>query len=453
MTTTRRRRLADCRPMTTRSRRAATRAAAAALALAAAGIAPALPAAAQADDCGIEGTYYSGRSALQVSGSAAVLGTFAAGSEATGEVRAIVLGGGAPRDRVLSGAADDRLSTPVFLRRADGTSGAVFGTAKGIVVAWEGAAAETLLVPAVAYGDAGDDVLGAAIAPDGTLTIAYADPQQLLASDAKPPAVHLARFDAAGQALGTLDLPEPTRTTLLATVAPDGTTLVVGSDATSAYRWAPGATTLQPITLPFAPGRPADDDALLPDGEGGAWLRSGHTVVHVGAIEAISLKTLKADTTLVTDPEGDVVFGHGASIAVVAPTGRVVRDVRATGIVKGAGIVSVQAVAAGTGTRPAAWLLGQKRGKRRTLTLVRANGTRAAIAAKAANFTTDAQLAVLPGGRAWAVWEDGHRSYDQVCNVSSVDDQSVQAVAVPRTARKATPKALRTAHLTEATSD
>jgi hypothetical protein len=436
--------LADCRAMTSRLRRlAATTAGVAATLI--------LPAVAAADDCGIEGTYYSGRSALQPAGAGAVLGTFAAGSEATPDVRAFTFGSGTPRESVLSSATDTGLSTPAFLRRADGTVGAVYASARGIVVAWDGADPH-LLLPGVAYHDVGEDVLGAAVAADGTLTVAYADPQQVFAAAAAP-AVHLARFDATGQAAGALDLPEPSRATSLATVAADGTTLVVGSDAKNAYRWAPGATTLQPVALPFAPGSPADDDALLPDGQGGAWLRSGRSVLHVGATGAAALAELRADTTLVVGPGGNALFGHGASVAVVAPSGRVVGDARATGVVKGAGIVSVLAVAApATGTKAAAVLLGQKRAKRRTLTLVRADGSRAAITAKARNFTTDAQLAVVAGGRAWAVWQDGHRYYDQTCSVSSVDDQSIQAVAVARTARRAAPRALRHAHLTERTA-
>jgi hypothetical protein len=430
--------------MTSRLHRAAATAAVA--------LALAVPGVAAADDCGIEGTYFSGRSALQVTGGSAVLGTFAAGSEATPDVRAFAFGSGAtPRESMLSSADDTKISTPVLLRRADGTTGAVYATAKGIVVAWEGADPQVVLVPGVAYNDVGDDVLGAAVAVDGTLTVAYADPQQLFAGGAAPN-VHLARFDATGKPAGTLDLPERSATTLLATVAEDGTTLILGSDAKSAYRWSPGATTLQPIALPYAPGRPADDDALLPDGQGGAWLRAGHAVLHVGATEADALESLRADTTIVVGAGGNALFGHGASIAVVAPSGRILGDARATGVVKGAGIVSVLAVAAGPGTRPAAVLLGQTRRKRRTLTLVRSDGRRATITAKARNFTTDAQLAVLAGGRAWAVWQDGHRFYDQTCNLTSVDDQSVQAVAVPRTARKAAPKALRAAHVTEDTA-
>jgi hypothetical protein len=437
------RRLADCRAMTPHSRRLAI--------LSAVGAALAVPAVAAADDCGIEGTYFSGRSALQAAGAGAALGTFAAGSEATGDVRTFAFGAaGAPRETELSSSSDSRLSTPVFLRRADGAAGAVYATAKGIVVAWDGADPR-LLVPGITYNDAGDDVLGAAVAADGTLTVAYADPDQLFASDGGP-TVHLARFDATGQPVATLDLPERSATTSLATVRDDGTTLVVGSDAKHAYRWAPGATTLQAIALPAAPGRPADDDALLPDGHGGAWLRTGRQVLHVGTADAAVLANLRADTTVVVGAGGNALFGHGASIAVVAPSGKVINNARATGVVKGAGTVSVLAVASGSGAKPAAFLLGQVRRKRRTLTLVRANGTRATITAKAKNFTTDAQLAVLADGSAWAVWQDGHAYFDQNCDAPSVDDQSVQAVRVPRAAKKAAPKALRDAHLTVETS-
>jgi hypothetical protein len=198
------------------------------------------------------------------------------------------------------------------------------------VVAWAGAEPQPL-VPGIAYGDAGDDVLGAAVAADGALT------------------VHLARFDATGQAVATLDLPERSAATSLATVEDDGTTLVVGSDAKSAYRWSPGATTLRAIALPYAPGRPADDDALLPHGRGGAWLRAARHVLHVGPTDALAVKDPRPSTTVVVGAGGDALFGHGASIAVVDPSGAVVSDARTTGVVKGAGIVSVLAVASGSG--------------------------------------------------------------------------------------------------------
>jgi hypothetical protein len=86
------------------------------------------------------------------------------------------------------------------------------------------------------------------------------------------------------------------------------------------------------------------------------------------------------------------------------------------------------------------------------MTLVRANGHRTTIAAKPDNFTTDAQLAVLPGGTAWALWQDGHRYFDQNCDITSVDDQSIQTARIPSSAKRVTPKPLRTAHLTEETA-
>jgi hypothetical protein len=412
----------------------------------------AAPAAALADDCAIEGSYYSGRSALQPGRADAVLGTFAAGSEASPDIRTFTFGATAtPRETELTSATDRKLSTPVFLRRADGTPGAVYTTTTGIVVAWSGADAQ-LLVPGITYGDFGNDVLGAAVAPDGTLTLAYVDPAKQLDTSTPPP-VRLARFDAAGRQQATLDLPEGSAATALATVGSDGTTLIVGTDARNAYRWAPAATTLQPIALPNPTGALADDDALLPDGQDGAWLRTGHTVLHIGPASAVALTRLQADTTLVTGAGGNVLFGHGASLSVVAPSGRIVSDKRATGIVRGAGIVSVSAVApAASGTAPGAWLLNQKHGRIRTMTLVRAGGRRTTITAKARNFTTDAQLALLPSGTAWLVWQDGRSVYDSNCDAPGVTDQSIQAARATPSARRAAPRALRSAHLSEATS-
>jgi hypothetical protein len=420
------------------------------LAVALAGAALIAPATASADDCGIEGTYFSGRAALTVAadGSAASLGSFSAGSEAVNVLRTFTLGHAAPVAATLT-LPGDTLSTPVFVRRPDGATAAIAAVTRGqtplgIVATWIGAGGarvEQVLVPGAGAGTTGNDEIGAATAPDGTLTLAY------VVDDA----VQVARFGADGTPAGTATIAKAFNPAV--GIASDGAAFIVVSGSKSAYRWAPDAGAgLEPIAVPEQLAQPADDDPLQSDGHGGMWLRLNWKLLHLAAGGATYADTNLVRTTVAVDAAGNAVYGHGAKVKTVAPSGTVLSDRKAAGTVKGAGTVEVTAVAVAQtpGARPVV-LLSQTRRKRRTQTLVRADATRATIVAKARNFTRDAQLALLADGTTWAVWQDGHATFDQNCDVPTVDDITVQAARVTPHAKRAQAKPITSAFETVST--
>ncbi|WP_028063949.1 hypothetical protein [Solirubrobacter soli] len=273
---------------------------------------------ARADDCEFEGTAGSTRAPVTARGLLLADSFADEGALDDGEVDLWTLTrSGHAAGTSDTGDRDGRPFSPTLVTRPDGdpeivewrgdeTGGAIIAVDRGV---------ERVLVPGVAFP--GYDGVAAAEGPDGTITLLYGGVLERVAPDG-----------TAGPAIPVA--PHPFAPLL----AVDGQGTVFGAARGDgggvAIRWPQAGTPT--LTSTAALARPTTEPVLprvVPDGHGGAWLKTGHLSLLRLSADGVTVTRVTGAADSATDPvvdaEGDAVIGwsegHRAYVQTVSTDG------------------------------------------------------------------------------------------------------------------------------------